>query len=734
MCVRGVVLAVTLAVGSAATAETQPASPQQQPIHQPQLLQPSFMVRTAKGQTTFHIGERIPLTLTFTCPGEGRFYIAPWESGRGEEFGYFEDFTVSPASGSIDPLREYFDGRFPTTGHGWSWPTFTADKPVTVSVDLNQWVRFEAPGDYSVRITSHRIAPLSGSSPLEISSVLQLHIVAASPGWQEETLRKVLADLKSSSVQVWVGAMADLRYLAIPAAIDALTEQLSNQYGNNDRQAELGLVALPVSLRDQAIASVNRRIDQPDFPISYNLITAMEYLHVSPALDGKTAREKIRSYDPTLWSMVYAAVPHKNDQARAATVQTLLFFGTNIQDPDVGRKMSALLPASFLRLDPNSQEFDLEYQWELLRSPAFADTLATLAAILRGPGYPGMHDSLQSLVLRRWYELDPEAAHREILAEIGVATPAISAQEITFLPQEQLPQFEKMWTETYVQQPQEKRGTAGSLLVRFGTGASSEAMKRAFDATPPTKACHYDVWALEYLVRFSPDDAAPRVRAVAHEGDDCLIQLLQWQRWNGPVPDLHDLAVAGLKSANARVVENSAMYLTDHARPEDKKLLLLRFDEWARTWTGRDALMDHPRPDTPPEEIEAMLLGEPLGHALIASQAWFADPSLIRYVVDHCVGQNLCWQLKNLAALAKPPYVVPSPVIFVTLGGFVSFGVAQYQASSIEQFEQKLLQFPSGSRFVTRPTPFANSDVRPLVDEEQAIFRKHGLTLEPIAQ
>lgn len=237
---------------------------------------------------------------------------------------------------------------------------------------------------------------------------------------------------------------------------------------------------------------MTRRMNQPDFPISYDLITAMEYLHVSPDLDGKTAREKIRPYDPTVWSLVYAAVPHKDAHARAATVQTLLFFGTNIQDPDVARKMSVLLPASFLRLDPNSQEFDLENQWDVLRSPVFAETLATLAASLRGPGEPGMHDLLQSLVFRRWYLLDPDAAHREILAEIGVAAPSISAQEITFLPPEQLPQFEKMWTETYLRQPPEKRGTAGSLLVRFGTGASSEAMKRAFDATPLTEACHYD--------------------------------------------------------------------------------------------------------------------------------------------------------------------------------------------------------------------------------------------------
>ena len=190
MWARGVVFAVALAICSTSIAQTQQSPTQRDLAPQSQALQPTLIVRTTNGQATFHIGERIPLTLTFTCPGEGHFYIAPWESERGEEFGDFEDFTASPASGSIDPLREYFDGRSPMTGHGWSWPPFVAEKPVTVNVDLNQWVRFEAPGDYSVRITSHRIAPANGSSPLEISSVLQLHIVAAPPEWQKERLRR----------------------------------------------------------------------------------------------------------------------------------------------------------------------------------------------------------------------------------------------------------------------------------------------------------------------------------------------------------------------------------------------------------------------------------------------------------------------------------------------------------------------------------------------------------------
>jgi hypothetical protein len=734
MWARAVILAVILLAGSSGIAQLQPSTAGQHSVQPPQIQQLALAVQTLNGVTTFHIGERIPLTLTFTCPTSGQYDIAPWESERGQEFGYFEEFAVSPALGWTDPLREYFDGRFPMTGHGWPWQPFTPAKPVTVHLDLNQWVRFEQPGDYSVRITSRRVAPSGAGQPVEMSGVLRLHIVPATGAWQSETLTKILTNLKSPSVPVWVEAMADLRYLGIAGAIDALTEQLSNRNGNSDSQAELGLIALPVSLRDDAIASMNGRIKQPDFPISYYFMTTMEYLHVSPDLDGKTAREKIRPYAPTLWNAVYAAFPLKEPQARAATVQTLLQFGNNIQDPDVNAKIPALVPDSFLRLDANSQELDLDTQWEVLRSPSFGATLATLAANLRGPSEPGIHDELQSLVFRRWYELDPQAAHREIMAEIGVAVPSISSEELTFLPAEQLPQFEKVWTETYVHQLAGKRGTTGSLLVRFGTGASTEEMKDIFDATPLTKSCGYDVWALEYLVRFSPADAEPRLRAVAEMGDDCLIHLLQWQPADGPVPSLRDLAIAGLNSNNSGVVQTSADYLAIYAKPQDKAILLRRYDKWVGEWKGREELMDHIRHDTPRDEVGSMLLGIPLGHALIANQAWFTDPALLSHVVDNCVGQTVCWQLRNLAALAKPPYFVTPPVAFVTPPGLVSFGVAQYQSASIEQFEQKLLQFPSGSRFVTRPIPFANGDIKPLLNEVQAVFRQHGLTLEAITK
>jgi hypothetical protein len=89
----------------------------------------------------------------------------------------------------------------------------------------------------------------------------------------------------------------------------------------------------------------------------------------------------------------------------------------------------------------------------------------------RPPGFCLDRQQLKGLALKRWYELDPEGADREIVAQIGSATPSLAAQSIAFLPQEHFPQFELIWAQALLDTTSQLRERAlGSLLVRFGTG------------------------------------------------------------------------------------------------------------------------------------------------------------------------------------------------------------------------------------------------------------------------
>lgn len=174
----------------------------------------TLAVQAADGQTVFRIGERIPIKLTLTSANDTQYIIAPWGGGRGGEFD-LEDFQVLSSGGWSDPFAPYFAQNLIKTGHGWSWPPFLSSKPVQVALDLNEWIRFDQPGDYTTRVTSRRVCRTHGAGAELLSKVIKLHIVPATGEWQSEKLKSILdrLDRKIPSLEE---AAADLKYLGRP--------------------------------------------------------------------------------------------------------------------------------------------------------------------------------------------------------------------------------------------------------------------------------------------------------------------------------------------------------------------------------------------------------------------------------------------------------------------------------------------------------------------------------------
>jgi hypothetical protein len=87
------------------------------------------------------------------------------------------------------------------------------------------------------------------------SNVIELRIIPATPEWQDAILYAIRAKplLESTS--------ADLRYLTTQAAIDEMTDRLRKGYTFVATQSSMGLLGLPGSMRDVAIASMNIGLD-----------------------------------------------------------------------------------------------------------------------------------------------------------------------------------------------------------------------------------------------------------------------------------------------------------------------------------------------------------------------------------------------------------------------------------------------------------------------------------------
>ena len=121
------------------------------------------------------------------------------------------------------------------------------------------------------------------------------------------------------------------------------------------------------------------------------------------------------------------------------------------------------------------------------------------------------------------------------------------------------------------------------------------------------------------------------------------------------------------------------------------------------------------------------LLGQNLGAALIANQAWLADPALVAEVLRRCVGEQMCREVRELASAAASPV---QNVLLNSSANFEKYDIGPYSAKSLDLFEAKLAQFPKGTKFNLIPTSSRNNDQIKLEHEAAALFTKHGMTLE----
>jgi hypothetical protein len=194
---------------------------------------PQLQVRTAGGQTLYHIGERIPLELSFTGPENKRFEINMASYDRSGRMGY-EEFNVSPAAGWADPLHVYFASSGGFMGGGLTGFGSLSAKPTVIKLNLNEWVRFDQAGTYTVVVVSDRVSDVStgrgsrfGAQGLSLTSnPIQLRIIPATKAWERAKRSSIMKELEENPKRTGIepdslkGAIADLRFLGTAAALD----------------------------------------------------------------------------------------------------------------------------------------------------------------------------------------------------------------------------------------------------------------------------------------------------------------------------------------------------------------------------------------------------------------------------------------------------------------------------------------------------------------------------------
>jgi hypothetical protein len=443
-------------------------------------------LRLSTNASVYRQGELIPLELSFTSSVSNRYQVNTASYDRSGRMSY-EKFLVEPANGTTDPVHVYFESSRVLMEGGLSNVRFLSDTPYVIHLDLNEWVRFDEPGNYRITVTSQRVSDMSGSKSFYRgeglkSNSIDLRIIEPDEAWQQSELKRILADFDASPPSTGflpnnqrLAAVTALRYLGSADAARELARHLRGDENEVDWACMFGLIGSPNRLA--GYEEMKKLLVDPDFPVGAMFLTAIAIVPLDPAEPAEDLKQQRDANWKEARSTLTAAVSIKRGKALAVSVDTVLQNpGPNISQEDRS-KLVSLLIEDFSELSTKEKRRWLGDEWSTVKDAAWLPTLRAIAAeyadypVPYAPNQLPAYDyfKLSGDGLIHWYELDPEGARAAVLAEIVRQRPRFSANTLGMLPDEVLPNEERAIADHFLATDGDAvEGNLASLLNRYG--------------------------------------------------------------------------------------------------------------------------------------------------------------------------------------------------------------------------------------------------------------------------
>ena len=717
-----------------------PTRAQSAPVDPKVLLQ----VQIASNQREFHIGETIPLQLSFTSAIKDRYQVNMAQYHRSGRMEY-EQFVVSPAEGTVDPLAQNW------VGGGLTSYRFLSSEPWTIKLNLNEWIRFTQPGEYRLIITSQRVgvrdrSKPTGSAPVTArSNQITLKIVAADPAWQRQVCNDAVRKLdaqaplkpepKEQHATSRRQAIDTLRFLGTADAAREMAKRMRGEDSSGlDYVCMLGLISSPE--RSVVRTALEEALADPDHPINGNFLFALRIVNsnanrIDP--DWREAQQRVVEE-------LLAALPGKRGKALSISLSTAVnqVWDTNALPQQTTDKLISQLVSMFDQLPANEQNSLLSFRWDKIKSPAmlpilkhYAESYVDFPAMRAEPAYSSLE--LSGNALRRWYELDPAAARQAIIAEISRPRPRFGARVLGLLPDKTLPDVDFALAEHFVASD-DLDGTANlaSLIARYATDAILPQITEELDSKIGTWACAIQNPIIGYVLRVSPESARPRIeKAIASRGEGfsaCNQDLFQVVSQIHYDPILEDIGVKSLDDRDPQVAAAAATMLGNYGSPAAESALWQRYVSWNEQLTGRESQLERMFADGIDENVYQLGLGQNLTQALATSPAWLSDKNKLQRLLQQTKVPRIQQQLEGYLKIWENQ---PLTIVLDPGSSHVEFHarLAQYEFHSMEALKAKLAQFPSDTKFYLVAASGESSANDQIFIELRTFLNSHRLLL-----
>jgi hypothetical protein len=418
-----------------------------------------------------------------------------------------------------------------------------SQKPTTVELVLNDWVRFDRPGRYTVRVKTARVMRPSkrddfGQLPPLTTNEAAFEIVSMSAADEAREVKRLSAEL--DAVKDWKELSRISEELAYLAGEPSTREKvrrylLPSGSGNVSQNIWFGLVvardrALVVRLLEAALRDTERPAElyllgmlvtlrvMLDGPPRDATATAAAPVMVVSDESMRASEEVRREYVREL----AASLPRRAGESRRRTAMTVL---ANLPtDPALAAQ--ALAPAreillrEFDSLELSDREYLLRVRWENLRDPSLVPALERMIAFASGRSNHGT----RAAALTRLMEFDKQRARPFVVAELRDVGSFLDVDVLASLDEETLPEAdEALLAQIRALAALGPGGDFGQLrqkallAARYASPAIYDGLMETYVTWSPKWQTDTRGAMLGYFARYNEAQAAPLVEQALAE-------------------------------------------------------------------------------------------------------------------------------------------------------------------------------------------------------------------------
>jgi hypothetical protein len=606
----------------------------------------------ADAKTSYRVGEPIRLLLQFTADRDGYSVETIPDGTEGSQ----DTISISPDGGVNHWLDEFHSG-----GRGFRdyfSRTNLTSKPTTVEIFLNDSIRIDRPGRYSLKVTTLRVAPAAPLGEFRpaltlITNEVSFDVVAMSDADEEKEVKRISESIDAArGYQAEEAAARQLAYLTgDPSTREKLRRFLNpeNRSGNYGAQIYFGIFI--ARNRALVLQSLEAAMRDPNVPVTHSLLATATKLRILQESSGSARRAISPTYldadgDPTFQRIrdaylteIAAGLAKRTGKSQTTTATTILTStpkSEHASSPAVAEARRILI-ANFDNLHPFDQEYLMRVYWEQLRDPSLVPSLKKMLAAT-GMASKNIHDA----ALKRLIEVSSDEAKPFVIAELKDPTSLVDLEVLGSISGKTMPEADAALAEQIRRYAPIRVGfdrvhlrQKTFLAARFATEAIYADLMQVYRDNVATMPLDARAGLLAYFARINEGEAIPLIDKTLDEIDAGMVFNF--------LPDLTKLYYSDaidtlvrkqLESDIPQRASDAAYVMSLHGGEKDQAVLEARLGRWRKDWGSRAT------------EADANLQGSierELVSALVHAKSWKLPPERVKELEQSCV-TKMCKQ------------------------------------------------------------------------------------------